>query len=153
MSSLPHCDPTQFRKQQHSHVTCYLHIRGRLRLKCDGTRTETRFRLSAKRTSPFKSVGASVQSTTGRRGVRISGSNAGYTTLRSSVKDGYPIHSTVSPSLPLQCLTVCHRISTGLYSLQSQQASHPCGRYGVCRVHLQQNAVSKRGQSILLYNT
>jgi len=26
----------------------------RLRLKCDGTRTETRFHLSAKRTSPFK---------------------------------------------------------------------------------------------------
>jgi len=27
---------------------------GRLRLKCDGTRAETRFRLSAKWTSPFK---------------------------------------------------------------------------------------------------
>jgi len=33
---------------------------GRMRLKCDGTRPETRFRLSAKRTNPFKSVGASV---------------------------------------------------------------------------------------------
>jgi hypothetical protein len=32
-------------------------MRGRLRLKCDGTRAETRFRLSAKRTSPFKSAG------------------------------------------------------------------------------------------------
>jgi len=41
-------------------------------LKCDGTRAETRFRLSVKRTSPFKSVGASVQSTTSSRGVRIS---------------------------------------------------------------------------------
>ena len=50
-----------------------------VRLKCDGTRTETRFRLSPKRTSPFKSAGASVQSTAGSRGVRISGSNAGYT--------------------------------------------------------------------------
>jgi hypothetical protein len=29
----------------------------RLRLKCDGKRAETRFRLSAKRTSPFKSAG------------------------------------------------------------------------------------------------
>jgi len=28
-----------------------------VRLKCDGTRTETRFRLSPKRTSPFKSAG------------------------------------------------------------------------------------------------
>jgi hypothetical protein len=36
-----------------------------LRLKCDGTRAETRFRLSAKRTSPFKLEGASVQSSTG----------------------------------------------------------------------------------------
>jgi len=44
----------------------------RLRLKCDGTRTETRFCLSEKRTSPFKWAGASVQSTTGSRGVRIS---------------------------------------------------------------------------------
>jgi len=31
-------------------------IRGRGQLKCDGTRAETRFRLSAKRTSPFKSA-------------------------------------------------------------------------------------------------
>jgi len=88
----------------------------RLRLKCDGTRTETRFRLWAKRTSPFKSAGASVQSTTGSRGVRISGSNAGYTTFRGSVKStGYPLHSPVSPSLPHPCVTVCHHISTGLY--------------------------------------
>jgi hypothetical protein len=32
-------------------------ITGKLRLKCNGTRAETRFRLSAKRTSPFKSAG------------------------------------------------------------------------------------------------
>jgi hypothetical protein len=44
----------------------------RLRLKCDGTRAETRFRLSTKRTSPFKSAWTSVQSTTGRRAVHIS---------------------------------------------------------------------------------
>ena len=55
-------------------------------LKCDGTGTEISFRLSAKRTSPFKSAGASVQSTTGSRVVRISGSNAGYTMFRGSVK-------------------------------------------------------------------
>ena len=45
---------------------------GRDQLKCDGTLAETRFRLSAKRTSPFKSAGASFQSTTGSRVVRIS---------------------------------------------------------------------------------
>jgi hypothetical protein len=60
--------------------------RVRLRSKCDGTRAETRFRLSQQRTSPFKSAGASVQSTTGNRGVRISGSNVGYTMFRGSVR-------------------------------------------------------------------
>ena len=88
---------------------------GRVRLKCDGTRAETRFLLSAKRTSPFKSAGSSVHSNTGSRGVRISGSNAGYTMLRSSVKStGYPLHSPLSPSLPLSSVTVCHHILTGL---------------------------------------
>jgi hypothetical protein len=59
---------------------------------------------------------ASAQSTTGSRGVRISGSNAGYTTFRGSVKStGYPLHLPVSPSLPLPCITVCHHISTGIY--------------------------------------
>jgi hypothetical protein len=41
-----------------------------VRLKRDGTRAEATFRLSPKRTSPFKSAGASVQSIAGRRGVR-----------------------------------------------------------------------------------
>ena len=87
-------------------------------MKCDGTCAETRFRLSAKRTSPFKFAGAPVQSTTGSRGVRISGSNAGYTMFRGSVKGTcYPLHSSVSPSLPLPCVTVCHHISTGLYNM------------------------------------
>jgi len=90
--------------------------RCRLRLKCEGTCAETRFRLSAKGTSPFKSVGASVPSTTGSRGVRISGSNAGYTMFRGSVKStGYPFHPPVSPSIPLPCVTVCHHISTRPY--------------------------------------
>ena len=76
----------------------------RLRLKCDGARAETRFRLSAKRTSPFKSARASVQSTTTNRGVRISGSNAGYTMFRGSVKStDYPLQLAsfpfTSPSL------------------------------------------------------
>jgi len=47
------------------------------RAERDGTCAETRFCLSPKRTSPFKLVGASVQSTAGSRGVRISLSNAG----------------------------------------------------------------------------
>ena len=91
------------------------HYRGQL--KCDGTRAETRFRLSAKMDeSIYIGRWASVQSTTGSRGVRINVSNAGYTMFRGSVKcTGYPLHSPVSPSLPLPCVTVCHHISTGLY--------------------------------------
>jgi hypothetical protein len=54
--------------------------------------------------------------TTGSRGMRISGSNAGYTMFRGSVKStGYPLNSPVSPSLPLPCVTVCHHISTELF--------------------------------------
>jgi hypothetical protein len=44
--------------------TLFIHLSGRGQLKCDGTRVETRFCLSAKWTSPFKLLGASVQSTT-----------------------------------------------------------------------------------------
>jgi len=61
---------------------------------------------------------ASVQSTTGSRGVNINGSNAGYTMFRGSVNStGYPLHSPVSPSLPVKYVTVCHHILTGLYLL------------------------------------
>ena len=95
---------------------CTTIVRGQL--KCDGTRAENRFRLTAKRASPFKLAWASVQSTTGSRVVRISGNNAGYTMLRGSLKGtGYPLHSPVSPSLPLPCVTVCHYTSTGVYTL------------------------------------
>jgi hypothetical protein len=100
--------------KEHKLIFCFKMGRGQL--TCDVTRAESRFRLSAKRTSSFKSSGASVQSTTGSRGVHISGGNAGYTMFRGSVKgNGYPLHSPVSPSLPLPCITVCHHISTGLY--------------------------------------
>jgi hypothetical protein len=45
----------------------------------------------------------------------LDSSNTGYTTFRCSVKS-YPLHSPVSPSLSLPYVTVCHHISTGLYS-------------------------------------
>ena len=38
-------------------ICSYFRFSRRGQLKCNGTRTETRFRLSAKRTSPFKSAG------------------------------------------------------------------------------------------------
>ena len=74
------------------------------------------FFFRSKRTSPFKSKVASVQSNTGSRGVRISGSNAGYTMFRGSVKStGYQLHSPISPSLSLPWVTACHHISTLVY--------------------------------------
>jgi len=101
---------------------------GRGQLKCNGTRAETKFRLLSKRTSPFKSAEASVQSTAGSRGVRISGSNAGYTMFRGSVNGtGYTLHSPLSPSLPLPCVTVCHHISTGLYKCCYSCTRHKSG--------------------------
>ena len=87
-----------------------------VRLKRDGTRAETRFRLSPKRTSPFKSARASVQSTAGIRGVRISVSNAGYTTFRGSVRvlathsiRQFPLHF---PSRASPCATRFRTSST-----------------------------------------
>ena len=84
------------------------------------------FLIDCKRMSPFKSAGASAQSITGSQGVRICGSNAGYTMFRGTVKGtGYPLHSPVSPSLPLQCVTVCRHISTGLYFLTDCKRTSP----------------------------
>ena len=83
----------------------------------DGTRAETRFRLSPKRTSPFKSVWAPVQSTTGSRGVRISssnGSNAGQTTFRGKVELYWlptPFACFHFPSLASPCATRCRTSS------------------------------------------
>ena len=79
------------------------------RAERDGTRAETRFRLSPKRTSLFKSVGASVQSTAGSRGVPISLSNAG---SRSEVAWEYWL-PTPFASFPFTSPPVRHRVPPG----------------------------------------
>ena len=89
---------------------------GRARSKRDGTRAETRFGLSAKRTSPFESAGVSVQSTAGSQGVRISGQQLYRPcSVVQFETAGYPLHSHLSPSLPLPCVTVSHQIPNALY--------------------------------------
>ena len=89
-------------------------VSGRAHLKCDGTCTETRFGLSGKRTNPFKSAGESVHSTTGSRGVRISGSNgsnAGYTMFLGRVKDYWL--ATPLVCFPFASPTVHDRVPSG----------------------------------------
>ena len=96
-------------------------VGSRLPLKCDGTRAETRFRLSAERMSPFKSAGTSGQSTTGSRGVRISRANAGYTMFPGGVKGtGYPFHSPVFPSPP----PVRHRVPSPFNCTLTNRKGH-----------------------------
>ena len=85
------CEEAEYKTWgSHSSVSdVYVVSDGIARAEPDGTRAETRIRLSPKRTSPFKSVGASVQSTALTRRVRISssnGSNAGQTTFRGKVE-------------------------------------------------------------------
>jgi hypothetical protein len=78
-------------------------VTGRLLLKCDGTRAEIRFRLSAKWTSLFKSAGGVSSVDYWAAEVCASAVVMLDTPLfRGSVKStGYPLHSPVSPSLPL----------------------------------------------------
>jgi hypothetical protein len=97
-------------------------IRGRLRLKCEGTRAKTRFRLSTKRASPFKSAEASVQSTTGSRGVCISGSNGS--------NAGY----TMFPSRASRCVITFQLDSTCIYWGKLIAHIHPLATFLVHRI-------------------
>jgi hypothetical protein len=82
----------------------------KLRLKCDGTHAETRFRPSAKRPNPSKSPGPSVQSTTGSRGVRISASSkVVWRVLATHSNRQFPLHF---PSRASPCAITFHLDST-----------------------------------------
>jgi hypothetical protein len=101
-----------------------------VQLRLDGTGAETRFRLSAKRTSPCDTAGATVQLTAGSRGVRVSWQRlycAGEAMLRGLARHaGYPLHFRVAPSFPLPRVAVCHFISNALYQTARLRASeHP----------------------------
>ena len=79
----------------------------RARLKRDGTRAETRFGLSAKRTSPFKLAGGQFSRLLA---AEVCASAVVMVVMLdtpcSEVEcktTGYPLHSLVSPSLPLPC--------------------------------------------------
>ena len=127
-----------------------LYLSGIALAERDGTRAETTFRLSPKRTSPFKSVGASVQSTAGSRGVRISFCNAAYTIFGDGVRvlathsiRQFPLHF---PSCASQCATspnelyvpipVAARSKAWVFGRSSAETvgSNPTGGMDVCRV-------------------
>jgi len=80
-----------------------------------------RFGLSAKRTGPFKLGGGGVQFS-GLLAAEVCASAVVMVVMLdtpcSEVQcktTGYPLHSHVSPSLPLPCVTVCHHVSTEQY--------------------------------------
>ena len=96
-------------------------VAGKARFKPDGICAETRFVLSAKRTSPFKLAGGQFSRLLA---VEVCASAVAMVVMLdtpfSEVEcktTGYPLHSHVSPSLPLPCFTVCHQVSTELYNL------------------------------------
>jgi len=120
----------------------------RLRLKYDGTRAETRFRLSGKRTSQFKLAWASVQSTSGSRGVRISGgnsSNAGtpcsevvWRVLATHSIRQFPLHfpSRASPcaiTFQLDSTTVSLRVCVNFPFIVARNAKQVFGHRISCR--------------------
>ena len=96
-------------------------LMGRSQLKCDGTRAETRFRLSAKRTSPFKSAWGLQSSRLLAAEVCASAvvmldtpcSEVVWRVLATHSTRTFPLH------FHLPCVTVCRHISTGLYAVTS----------------------------------
>jgi len=94
----------------------------RARLKRDGTRAEIRFGLSEKQTSPFKLRRGEGGQFSRLLATEVCASAVVMVVMLdtpcSEVEcktTGYPLHSHVSPSLPLTCVTVCHQVSTELY--------------------------------------
>ena len=91
-------------------------------LKCAGTRAETRFRLSAERSSPFKSAGGRQFSRLLAAEVCASAvvmldtpcSEVVWRVLATQCIRQFPL------SLPLPCVTVCHHISTGVLTPVAQ---------------------------------
>jgi len=96
--------------------------------------------------------GASVQSTAGRRAVHISlqGLYCSCKPVSCShvTLTGYPLHSLVSPSLLLSCVTVCHHISTGLYHQVLHSKILHVARFALSVLYGSQNK-----QRLLLYTS
>jgi hypothetical protein len=94
----------------------------------------------AKRTSPFKSAGASIQSNTGIRGVRISGSNAGYTKFPDNEWYWLP---TLFVSFPFTYSAVHHHVPSSFNCTLPRHVALIRDNDIVCKL-LMQGCVSKQ---------
>jgi hypothetical protein len=113
--------PSKLRCSKYSHSLSFSRS-CRLRLKCDGTRAETRFSLSAKRTSLFnrrwrqfsRLLEAEVCASTVVM-LDTPCSEVVWRVLATHSIRQFPLH------FPLPCVTVCHHISPGLYCILEEQ--------------------------------
>ena len=127
----------------------------RLRLKCVGTRAETRFRLSAKRTNPFKSAGGRQFSRLLAAEVCASAvvlldtpcSEVVWRVLATHCIRHFPLH------FPLLCVTVCHHISTWLYTWKRRTTKSSCALWEASRMQksLTNHNVTSENISYLVY--
>ena len=109
-------------------------IHGILRLKCDGTRAKTRFRLRRngrvhlnRRGRQFSRLLAAELRASAVVTLHTPRSEAVWRVLATHSIRQFPLHS-----LPLPCVTLCHNISTGLYPLH-RRLGGPQGRFGRVR--------------------
>ena len=65
---------------------------------------------------------------------------------------GYPLHSPLSPSLPLPCVTVCHHVSTGLcHQLQALQHADQRGKQYFVHLSSEYTDYRKNHQPLTLW--
>ena len=72
---------------------------------------------------------------------------------RSEVKwncTGYPLHSPVSPSLPLPCVTVCHQVPNELY--QQSSATVPPSQSVSASLHRLCDILDRPKSTVILTN-
>ena len=102
-------------------IQCSISLCGRLLLECDGTRAEKPdFFFAAKLTGPFKSVGVRQFSPLLSVEVWASAVVMLDTACSEVVWRVLATHCIrqFTSSFPLQCVTMCHHVSTALYSCQ-----------------------------------
>jgi len=74
--------------------------------------------------------------------------------FRGSVKGaGYPLHSSVSPSIPVPCVTVCHHISTGVYNDRRLRCCDQCSAFWIKKQCTRNTEILRNTQSFVCRTT